>query len=403
MFVSQEPVVDLDKAAIPLIVSWKDEFKQIRQDFHRNPEIGLETPITSKKIADLLRKYGVDEVHEKIGGYGVVGVVYGTQKEGPSIGLRADIDALPMKELSEHDHVSCLGNRMHGCGHDGHGATLLAAAKYLIQTRNFSGKAVLIFQPGEEGWSGAKVMMDDGLFERFPVQEIYAYHTSSQLRPGELALNYGAMQAAADAFTLTVTGKGGHGSRPDNTNDPIVAAAYVITALQTLVARNVSPLDSAVVSCGSIHAGDPLAQSVIPNSCQIVGTTRTFNPETRDLIERRLREVAENTAAAFGCTAELDYDRKYPPLINSEIQAKAIADVGAELVGEENVIRNHPRATGGEDFAFMAGAVPGAYIRVGQGGAPAHNGYFDFNDEIIPLAASLMVKTLEKRFKDLAG
>ena len=214
--------------------------------------------------------------------------------------MRADIDALPMKEMSDHDHVSCLGNRMHGCGHDGHGATLLAVAKYLAQTRNFAGKAVLIFQPGEEGWSGAKVMMDDGLFERFPVQEIYAYHTASALRPGELALNYGAMQAAADAFTLTITGKGGHGSRPENCSDPIVAAAYIITALQTLVSRNVSPLDSAVVSCGSIHSGDPLAQSVIPNSCQIVGTTRTFKPETRDLIEKRLKEVAENTAAAFG-------------------------------------------------------------------------------------------------------
>ncbi|GAB1826691.1 MAG: amidohydrolase [Burkholderiales bacterium] len=403
MFVSQEPVVDLKKASIPLIESWKDEFREIRQDFHRNPEIGLDTPRTSKKIADFLRSYGVDEVHEKIGGCGVVGVVYGSSKEGASLGLRADIDALPMKEMSDHDHVSCLGNRMHGCGHDGHGATLLAVAKYLAQTRNFVGKAILIFQPGEEGWSGAKVMMDDGLFERFPVQEIYAYHTASALRPGELALNYGAMQAAADAFTLTITGKGGHGSRPENCSDPIVAAAYIITALQTLVSRNVSPLDSAVVSCGSIHSGDPLAQSVIPNSCQIVGTTRTFKPGTRDLIEKRLKEVAENTAAAFGCTAVLDYDRKYPPLINSEEQAKAIADVGAELVGEENMKRNYPRATGGEDFAFMAGAVPGAYIRVGQGGAPAHNGYFDFNDEIIPLAATLLVKTLEKRFKDLAG
>ena len=377
----------------------------IRHKIHEEPELGLCLYKTQEKITKGLASFSLNEVYEYVGGKdvtGVVAVIRGT-KPGKTIGLRADSDALPLEEKTNAAWASRVKGKMHACGHDGHVATLLTLCHYAAQHRDFAGTLVAIFQPGEEGWSGAKVMMDDGLFERFPVEEIYAYHTASALRPGELALNYGAMQAAADAFTLTIAGKGGHGSRPENCSDPIVAAAYIITALQTLVSRNVSPLDSAVVSCGSIHSGDPLAQSVIPNSCQIVGTTRTFKPETRDLIEKRLKEVAENTAAAFGCTAVLDYDRKYPPLINSEEQAKAIADVGAELVGEENMKRNYPRATGGEDFAFMAGAVPGAYIRVGQGGAPAHNGYFDFNDEIIPLAATLLVKTLEKRFNDLAG
>lgn len=402
MNVSQVPLIDLSKASDPLIELWKDEFKQIRRDFHRYPELGLDTPCTSQKIEEYLRSYGVDEIHTGIGGHGVVAVINGKTNSGKAVGIRADIDALPMIELSDHDHPSCLEGKMHGCGHDGHAATLLAVAKYLAKTRNFNGKAVLIFQPGEEGYSGAKVMIDDGLFERFPVDEIYTYHNSSQLRPGQIALNYGSMQAAADAFTLTITGSGGHGSRPESTHDPIVTSAYIITALQTIVSRNVSPLDSAVVSIGSIHSGNPLAQSVIPGSCQIVGTCRTFLPQTRDLVEKRLKEIAETVAISFGCTATLDYDRKYPPVINTPHLAQAMADTAASLVGEENVLRDYPRSTGGEDFAFMLEKIPGVYIRVGQGGAPAHNGFYDFNDEIIPLAATLLAKTLETRLEELA-
>lgn len=288
-------------------------------------------------------------------------------------------------------------------GHDGHAAALLGAAKKLASERNFGGRVVLVFQPGEEGWSGAKHMMEDGLFERFPMQEIYAFHNSSAIEPGRIALNYGAMQAAADAFTIVVKGKGGHASRPNLNHDPVIAAAHIILALQTIVSREVDPLETAVVSCCSLQAGDPRAQSVCPDSCQIVGTARTFSPEVRDLVEKRIGEISASIAAGLGCTAETDYGRFYPPCINTPEQAAFMADVAAGFVGEENVDRNYPRMAGGEDFAFMLERVPGAYIRIGQGGASAHNPYFDFNDEILLLAASVMAATAEKRLRKLNG
>lgn len=333
----------------------------------------------------------------------MVGVIYGRLPGEASVGLRADIDALPLKELSDHDHVSQVEGAMHACGHDGHAAALLGAAKKLACERNFGGKVVLVFQPGEEGWSGAKHMMEDGLFERFPMQEIYAFHNSSAIEPGRIALNYGAMQAAADAFTIVVKGKGGHASRPNLNHDPVIAAAHIILALQTIVSREVDPLETAVVSCCSLQAGDPRAQSVCPDSCQIVGTARTFSPDVRDLVEKRIGEISASIAAGLGCTAETDYGRFYPPCINTPEQAAFMADVAAGFVGEENVDRNYPRMAGGEDFAFMLEKVPGAYIRIGQGGASAHNPYFDFNDEILPLAASVMAATAEKRLRKLNG
>jgi len=296
--------VNLDNFADPFFLGeTKEELRRIRQDFHVHPEIGLVTPRTSRIIADLLRKYGVDEVHEGIGGDGVVGVIYGKLPGDAAVGLRADIDALPLKELSDHDHVSQVEGAMHACGHDGHAAALLGAAKKLASERNFGGRVVLVFQPGEEGWSGAKHMMEDGLFERFPMQEIYAFHNSSAIEPGRIALNYGAMQAAADAFTIVVKGKGGHASRPNLNHDPVIAAAHIILALQTIVSREVDPLETAVVSCCSLQAGDPRAQSVCPDSCQIVGTARTFSPEVRDLVEKRIGEISASIAAGLGCTA----------------------------------------------------------------------------------------------------
>ena len=255
---------DFNKNAFPQIMGYAQMLKDIRRDFHRNPEIGLVTPRTSGKIASLLRGFGVDEVHEGIGGCGVVGVVRGARPSSLRVGLRADIDALPLEELSSHDHVSQISGCMHACGHDGHAAILLGAAKYLAETRDFPGEVALIFQPGEEGWSGAKHMIDDGLFDRFPVAEVYALHNSSALEPGKIALNYGAMQAAADAFTITVKGKGGHASRPQMNHDPVLAAAHVVVALQSIVSREVDPLETAVVSCCSLQAGDPRAQSVCP-------------------------------------------------------------------------------------------------------------------------------------------
>lgn len=396
--------VDLEHCADPFFDSrTKEELKNIRRDFHVHPEIGLETPRTSARIAHLLKEYGADEVHEGIGGCGVVAVIRGTKRGAHSIGLRADIDALPLKELSQHDHVSSVEGCMHACGHDGHAASLLGAAKKLCAQRDFPGTAILIFQPGEEGWSGAKHMMEDGLFERFPVSEIYAFHNASSIEPGKVALNYGAMQAAADAFTITVKGKGGHASRPHVNHDPVVAAAHIILALQTIVSREVDPLETAVVSCCSLQAGDPRAQSVCPDSCQIVGTARTFSPEVRDLVERRIGEISSCVAQGLGCKAMTDYGRFYPACINTPEQAAAIADVAARFVGEENVDRNYPRMAGGEDFAFMLEEVPGAYIRIGQGGAAAHNPYFDYNDDITPLAASILSSIVVERLKKLNG
>jgi len=293
--------VNLDKYSDPFFLGeTKEELRRIRQDFHVHPEIGLVTPRTSRIIADLLKDYGVDEVHEGVGGDGVVGVIYGKLPGEASVGLRADIDALPLKELSNHDHVSQVEGAMHACGHDGHAAALLGAAKKLASERNFGGKVVLVFQPGEEGWSGAKHMMEDGLFERFPMQEIYAFHNSSAIEPGRIALNYGAMQAAADAFTIVVKGKGGHASRPNLNHDPVIAAAHIILALQTIVSREVDPLETAVVSCCSLQAGDPRAQSVCPDSCQIVGTARTFSPEVRDLVEKRIGEISAVVVRYYG-------------------------------------------------------------------------------------------------------
>ena len=380
-----------------------EQLKEIRRDFHRNPEIGLETPRTSRIIADLLKEYGVDRIEEGIGGFGVVGVIKGRQPSTFSVGLRADIDALPLKELAEHDHVSQIEGCMHACGHDGHAVALLGAAKYLCSHREFPGQVVLIFQPGEEGWSGAKHMIDDGLFDKHPVNEIYAFHNSSAIPEGKIALNYGAMQAAADAFEIIVKGKGGHGSRPQANKDPVLAAAHIIVALQSIVSREVEPLETAVVSCCSLRAGDPRAQSVCPETCQIVGTARTFSPAIRDLVEKRIVEISECIAQGLGCTAEAKYERFYPATINKPMQAKFFADTAALLVGEENVDRNYPRMAGGEDFAFMLERIPGAYIRVGQGGAAAHNPYFDFNDDILPVASGLMALNAVRRLKELRG
>ncbi len=391
----------LNSISDPFLQQYKDDFVDIRRTIHRNPEIGLVTPKTSAFIAKKLTEFGVDSVETGIGGYGVVGVIQGNQASEISVGLRADIDALAMEETGQHDHVSQQKGIHHGCGHDGHAATLLAVAKLLSEKRDFPGKVVLIFQPGEEGWSGAKVMLDDGLFERFPVNEVYAYHNSSMIPPGKIAINYGAMQAAADAFTITVKGKGGHASRPHLNQDPVLAAAHIIIALQSIVSRNVDPNETAVVSCCSLQAGHPTAQSVCPRQCTIVGTARTYSPEVQDLVEKRMTEICEGTAKMMGCEAEVLYQRFYPPLINTPEQAKFMADVAEEIFGKENVDRQYPRMAGGEDFAFMLLRKPGAYIRVGQGGAPAHNGCFDFNDDILLPAATLLARTAVGRLKVL--
>jgi amidohydrolase len=310
------------------------------------------------------------------------------------------MDALPMPEENDFAHRSTRAGLMHGCGHDGHTTILLGAAQYLAATRRFDGTVVLVFQPGEEGYAGAQAMIDDGLFERFAVDEIYALHNWPSLEPGTIGLNPGPMMAAADRVEITVSGRGGHAAHPHRAVDPVVVAAHIITAAQSIVARSVGPLESAVVSLCSIQAGNPDAFSVIPREARLAGTVRTFSAEVQDLVEQRLTELAEATARAFGAEARVQYERIYPATINHPVQAQFAGDTAAALVGEERVVRNLEPSMGSEDFAFMLRAKPGCYVRLGQGGGESgcflHNSRYDFNDAVIPLGAAFLSALAER-------
>ncbi len=383
---------------------WQTELTAFRRDLHAHPELGYEELRTSSRVAEALRVCGVDEVHTGIAKTGVVGIIRGggasaSVPGGPSIGLRADMDALPMREENDFAWRSSSQGLMHGCGHDGHTTMLLGAARYLAQTRQFDGTVVLIFQPGEEGYAGAKAMIEDGLFDRFPVDAVYAMHNWPSLPPGVIGLNSGPMMAAADRFEITIQGRGGHGAHPYLTIDPVLVAGHIITAAQSLVSRNVNPLDSAVVSLCAMQAGDIAAFSVIPRQAVLIGTARSFKREVQDMIEERLGRLAESVALGFGATARLDYHRMYPATINSAREAKFAADVAATLVGEDRVIRDLTPSMGAEDFSFMLQSKPGAYLRIGQGGEGGcflHSPRYDFNDEILPLGSALLASLAEQ-------
>jgi hippurate hydrolase len=385
--------------------AWHADLTAIRRELHRHPELGFEERFTSDLVARQLERYGVDEIHRGLGRTGVVGVIRGAghragRGAAASIGLRADMDALPLAEENEFEHRSGTPGQMHGCGHDGHTAMLLGAARWLAQTRRFDGTVNLIFQPGEEGYAGARAMIQDGLFERFPCDSVYAMHNWPGLESGTIAVKPGPMMAAADRVTITIEGKGGHGAHAYLAIDPVVVAAHVITAAQSIVSRNVGPLDSAVVSLCSIQAGHPQAMSVIPREAVITGTVRSFRPQTQDMIEARLTQLAEQVAAGFGARARVVYERLYPATVNSRDEAEFGAAVAEELVGAERTIRDLEPSMGAEDFAFMLEKRPGAYFRIGQGGAESgcflHNPRYDFNDEILPLGAALFVRLAER-------
>ncbi|MEO6564770.1 MAG: M20 aminoacylase family protein [Casimicrobiaceae bacterium] len=381
------------------ITRWHDEFTAIRRDLHAHPEIGFEEHRTAQVVTQRLKAYGIEH-HAGIGRTGVVAVIHGRQQgSGRSVGLRADMDALPMQEENEFAHKSRHQGMMHGCGHDGHTTMLLAAARYLHETRNFDGTAYLIFQPGEEGFAGAKAMIEDGLFERFPAGEVYALHNWPGLPPGRIGITPGPAMAAADRIEITIDGKGGHGAHPHAAIDPVLVAGHIITAVQSIVSRNVSPIDTAVVSLCAMHAGNPGAMSVIPSHAKLVGTVRTFRPATQDMIEVRLMELVHSIAAAFGARATLHYERVYPATINHDREAMFAADVAAQLVGADNVERNLAPSMGAEDFSFMLQAKPGAFARLGQGGADGgcflHNSTYDFNDAVIPLGAGYLAALAE--------
>jgi len=385
---------------IESIRQFHQELTTLRRDLHAHPEIGFQELRTAGIVAGSLEALGI-EVHRGIGKTGVVGVIRGKEHtSGRMVGLRADMDALPITEASQSQYCSTKPGLMHACGHDGHTAVLLGAAKYLAQTRNFNGTAVLIFQPAEEGLGGAKAMLDDGLFERFPCDEIYALHNWPALPPGTIGINPGPMMAASDKFEIVIEGRGGHGAHPYQTIDPIVVAAQVILGLQTIVSRNVHPIDSAVVSIGSVQAGNPAGPSVIPGDARIVGTVRTFKDSVQALVESRMRVLADSIAQAHGAKAELHYQRSYPATINTPRHANFVADVATELFGVDRVVRDLIPSMGSEDFSFMLGVKPGAYFRLGQGGAESgtllHNSRYDFNDEVIPVGGAMFAAIIER-------
>ena len=378
---------------------WQDEFTKVRRDLHAHPELGFEEHRTARVVCEQLKALGIEH-HSGVGRTGVVAVVPGrSSASGRSIGLRADMDALPMQEENEFAHKSRYDGRMHGCGHDGHTTMLLAAARYLHETRNFNGVAYLIFQPGEEGYAGAKAMIEDGLFERFPAERVYALHNWPALPPGKIGITPGPAMAAADRIEITIDGRGGHGAHPHAAIDPVLVAGHIITATQSIVSRNVNPIDTAVVSLCAMQAGNPGAMSVIPAHAKLVGTVRTFRPATQDMIERRLHELVPAIAAAFGAKATLKYERVYPATVNNEIDAAFAMRVAEALVGPDNVARNLDPSMGSEDFAFMLRERPGAFARLGQGGAEGgcflHNSLYDFNDAVIPLGAGYLAALAE--------
>ena len=385
------------------IAAFYPEIKAFRRDLHAHPELGFEEVYTAGRVHEALKVCGVDEIHTGIGKTGLVALIKGrSDTKGKMMGLRADMDALPLAEHNDFAWKSKTAGLMHGCGHDGHTAMLVGAARYLAETRNFDGTAVLIFQPGEEGCGGAKLMIEEGLFERFPVQSIYGMHNWPAMRPGTIGLNPGPMMAAADRITIEITGKGGHGAHPYQTIDPVLVAAHIITAVQSIVSRNVKPLDSAVISLCAMHAGDLGAMSVVPDKATLVGTVRAFTPVVQALVERRLTEMCTAVAMGFGATATVNYERLYPATVNTLAEAHFAGDVAQSLVGRDNVVRDLEPSMGAEDFSFMLQVKPGAYLRIGQGEENGvgscflHNSRYDFNDDILPLGAALHSSLIEQ-------
>ncbi|MEJ8839006.1 M20 aminoacylase family protein [Ramlibacter sp. AN1133] len=382
------------------IAQFHPELTAFRRDLHAHPELGFEEVYTSARIQEALRLCGVDEIHTGIGKTGVVGIVHGRQNTGNRmLGLRADMDALTMTENNDFPWKSTRNGMMHGCGHDGHVTMLVGAARYLAETRNFDGSAVLIFQPGEEGFAGAKAMIEDGLFQRWPVESVYAMHNWPGLRPGSFGVRHHAMMASADRVTIEIAGKGGHGAHAYLAVDPVLVAGHIITAVQSIVSRNVKPVDGAVISLCAMQAGDLHAMSVIPGKATLVGTVRTFRPEVQDMVERRLNELCSAVALGFGASATVHYERIYPATINTPRETEFAADVAESLVGPEHVVRDMEPSMGAEDFSFMLQVKPGAYLRIGQGGEGScmlHMTRYDFNDDILPLGSALHASLVER-------
>lgn len=388
-------------ATLDKVRGYHAELTGIRRDIHAHPELGLETHRTAGIVAGLLESWGI-EVHRMVGGAAVVGVL----RSGNGlkrIGLRADMDALPILEATGVGYKSGSAGVMHACGHDGHTTMLLGAARYLAETRGFNGTVNFIFQPGEEGMGGALAMLNEGLFEKFPCDEIFGMHNRPGAPLGHFSITPGVGMAGGAFFDIAITGRGAHGARPNASVDPVIAACHIGTALQTIVARNLPPGDTGVLSVTKIASGD--AYNVIPERAHMAGTVRAMKRETLDLIEAGLKRVVRGVASGLGAEVEIDYRSIFAPLVNAPDATRAIADAAAELVGEANVERDKPPASASEDFAFMLEKVPGAYINVGNGeaSAPVHNDRYDFNDAGIPFGAALYARLIERQLLPQPG
>ena len=383
---------------MPIVNRIADQHREItewRRDFHAHPELLYDVHRTASSVADKLKAFGCDEVVTGIGRTGVVGVIRGQKgKSNKTIGLRADMDALPIEEATDLPYKSTVPGKMHACGHDGHTAMLLGAARYLAETRNFAGTAVIIFQPAEEGGAGGKAMVQDGLMERFGINEIYGMHNYPGMPVGEFGLRPGAIMAAADYVQIDIEGKGAHAARPHLGIDTVLVGAQIINALQSIVSRNVDPLEAAVVSICMFHAGS--TDNVIPQTAQLRGTARSLIPEVQELLEKRVPEIAETTAKLYGAKATVKYRRGYPVLKNHALQAEFAASVAAQIAGADKVDTSLAPVMGAEDFSFMLNSRPGAFIFVGNGdSAGLHHPAYNFNDEVIPIGTSYWAKLVE--------
>lgn len=383
-------------AVINRIAEFHDDITAWRRDFHAHPELMFDVQRTAGIVAEKLRAFGCDEVVEGIGRTGVVGVIRGRQTgSGKVIGMRADMDALPIMEITGVPHASTIPNKMHACGHDGHTAMLLGAARYLAETRNFDGTVVVIFQPAEEGGGGGREMVNDGMMERFGVQEVYGMHNMPGLPVGQFALRPGPQMAAADEIVITVTGKGGHAARPHECIDTTLVAAQIVVAAQGIVARAVDPLKNAVISICAIHS-EGVAGNVIPQTVHMKGTVRTLDPAVQDLIEARLKTLVPSIAEAYGAKAVLHYERGYPVTRNAEAQTAFAAKVAEGVAGAGRVNLDVPPVMGAEDFSYMLNARPGAFIFIGNGDtAGVHHPAYDFDDSVIPYGCSYWARLAE--------
>ena len=391
---------------IDSIVTQAASMAAVRRDIHAHPELCFEELRTADVVAQKLTEWGIP-IHRGLGKTGVVGIVKGRDggASGRAIGLRADMDALPMQEFNTFAHASQHPGKMHACGHDGHTAMLLAAAQHFAKHRNFDGTVYLIFQPAEEGGGGARVMIEDGLFEQFPMQAVFGMHNWPGMPMGSFAVSPGPVMASSNEFKITIHGKGGHAALPHTGIDPVPIACQMVQAFQTIISRNKKPVDAGVISVTMVHAGE--ATNVVPDHCELQGTVRTFSLEVLDLIEARMRQVAEHTCAAHEATCTFEFVRNYPPTVNSPAEADFARQVMAGIVGEANVLAQEP-TMGAEDFAFMLQAKPGAYCfiangdgahrEMGHGGGPCtlHNPSYDFNDDLIPLGATYWVRLAEQ-------